>query len=517
MTEEASILIDMTERMAASNPRKLATVQDDERLDYGTLHDLVLRCVGAFRSRGLKKGDRIGYLGFNSTDHIIALQAALRMGAVMVAINWRLVAREVAYIAADAGLSLLLTEAERVPLAPDGVSVILVDNAHAGTPCFRDWITGFAPDATIADIALSDAAIQLYTSGTTGHPKGAVLMYGNFNASNRQGTLIGERWAETFDDDVTLVASPQFHIAGTGWIITSLNAGATAVLLAKPEPGNIMEAVAEHGITKMFAVPALLNMMLGHPHAGHVDLSSVRALLYGASPIPLDVLKRSMALYPNAAFIQMYGATETTGTVCYLPPEDHDVAGTKRMLGCGKPYPEVELRIVGEGDRDLPVGEVGEVLIRAPMVMSGYHNLPEATTKALLGDWYRTGDAGYCDEDGYLYLFDRVKDMIVSGAENIYPAEVENALHEHPEVRDCAVIGVPDEKWGESVMAVVVRTPGSTLEGPELIAFARERIAGFKIPRQVTFTDELPRNPSGKILKRELRKPYWPEGGRNIG
>jgi long-chain acyl-CoA synthetase len=213
----------------------------------------------------------------------------------------------------------------------------------------------------------------------------------------------------------------------------------------------------------------------------------------------------------------MYGATETSGTIVYLPPEDHHANGTARMAGCGKPFPEVELRIGDAEGNPLEPRQVGEVLVRSPLVMSGYHKLAEATRTAFVnGDWYRTGDAGYLDEDGYLYLYDRVKDMIVSGGENIYPVEVENALHEHPQVRDCAVIGVPDDRWGEAVKAVIVPEPGTPPDPGALIAFARERIAAYKVPKSIDFANALPRNPSGKILKKELRRPYWPDDSRGI-
>lgn len=516
MTDARSALPDMTERAAAAAPAHMAAIMGDERLSYAELHALVLRCVAALRSAGIGKRERVGYLGLNSIDYVILLQATLRIGAVTTAINWRLVAREVAYIAADAGLALLVTERAFAPLAPDGVPVILVDGEHDGRSRFRDWISGFAPDAEMARIALTDDAVQLYTSGTTGHPKGAVLTHLSLTAAMRQGKAIAEPWATTDDSDVSLVAMPQFHIGGTGWTLAALNVGATAVILGKPEIADIIETVARERITRMFAVPAVLNLILDHPLAQDADLGSMRVMTYGASPIPLDILKRSMKLFPNASFVQMYGATETSGTIVYLPPEDHAIEGTPRMAGCGKPYPEVELRIADAEGNELPIGTVGEVLVKSPLVMGGYHRLEEATRHAFVDGWYRTGDAGYVDADGYLYLYDRVKDMIVSGGENIYPAEVENALHEHEQVRDCAVIGVPDERWGEAVKAVVVTTPGATVTEAELIAFARERIAGFKIPKSVDFADELPRNPSGKILKKELRKPWWPEAGRAI-
>lgn len=509
----------MTERGAAKAPRQVAMIAGDRRFTYEELHDLVLRCVGALRGIGIGPGDRVGYLGLNSIDYVVLMQAALRIGAVTVNVNWRLVAREVAYIAADAELALLVTEAERLQQITPGTvgRVMLVDAEHDGLPAFGDWVRGHDPDPDARPVRPEDGAIQLYTSGTTGNPKGAILTHGSLSAAMGQSKLIPEDWAGWADGDVSLIAMPQFHIGGTGWTVNTLNSGATGVLLGKPEIEDIIDAVERRGVTKMFAVPAVLAMILNHPRSKGADLRSLRVLAYGASPIPLDILKRSMALFPNARFVQMYGATETSGTIVYLPPEDHHVDGTARMAGCGKPFPEVELRIGDADGNPLAAGTVGEVLVRSPLVMSGYHKLDDATAKAFVaGGWYRTGDAGYLDEDGYLYLYDRVKDMIVSGGENIYPVEVENALHEHPAVRDCAVIGVPDERWGEAVKAVIVAEPGETIDPAALIAFARERIAGYKVPKSIDVVDALPRNPSGKILKKELRRPYWPDGGRAI-
>lgn len=517
---QSLLLASMTERAAANTPDQTAFICAGRTIRYGELHDLVLRCSTALETAGIKSGDRVGYLGLNSIHYVILMQAALRIGAVTVAINWRLVAREVAYIAADADLALLVTEAERLPQITPGSSgrVILVDAPHEGAPPFEEWVRSHAAAGDAREAAPEDPAIQLYTSGTTGHPKGAILTHGSLSAAMRQSKQIGEKWASWRPDDVSLIAMPQFHIGGTGWTLNTLNAGATGVLLGKPEIEDIIDAVERHGVTKMFAVPAVLAMILNHPRSAGADLRALRCLLYGASPIPLDILKRSMALFPNASFVQMYGATETSGTIVYLPPEDHHVDGTPRMAGCGKPFPEVELRIAdGEGNFLAP-RSIGEVVVRSPLVMSGYHKLPDASASAFFdGGWYRTGDAGYLDEDGYLYLYDRVKDMIVSGGENIYPVEVENALHEHPAVRDCAVIGVPDPRWGEAVKAVIVQEPGHEVTAEELIAFARERMAAYKAPKSIDFIDALPRNPSGKILKKELRRPYWPEDGRRIG
>ena len=515
----AELLLDgLTERAAARAPEHVALIQDEERLSYAALHSSVLRCVAALRASGIGPGDRVGYLGLNSIDYVIVMQALLRIGGVLVMINWRLVEREVAYIVGDADIALLVTDAERLSVANGLVPMtVLVDAGHDGRPPFRQWIAEFDEDAAMRAPAADDVAVQLYTSGTTGNPKGALLTHGSLSASLRQGKLSEQKWAEWNDHDVALVAMPQFHVGGTAWTLQTMSAGGTAVLLAKPDIDQILASVELHGITKMFAVPAVLGMMLDHPMAKTADLTSLRALLYGASPISPDILRGSMRLFPNAQFVQMYGSTETSGTIVYLPPEDHDVAGTPRMEGCGRPYPEVELRIIDTEGELLGPGKVGEVQVRSPLVMKGYHKLPEETARTLADGWYRTGDAGFLDADGYLYLYDRVKDMIVSGAENIYPAEIERVLHEHPDVRDCAVIGVPDPRWGEAVKAVIVARAGSSPTADALIAYARTHMAGYKVPKSIDFVDELPRNASGKVLKRILREQYWGEGQRQVG
>lgn len=511
-------LATLSEHHARLTPDHPAVIFGDRPLGYAEFHDRVLRAAAALRSAGIGHGDRVGWLGLNHADYLVLMQAAFRLGAVLVAINARLVAREIAFILADAGIALLVAEAAFLPTveqAAPGLDTVLVDAPHGGRPPFAAWCAAHAPDPLLGPVEPHDVALQLYTSGTTGFPKGALLTHANILGTIEKGALTGEAWSAWDEHDVCLVAMPLFHIGGSGWCLHALAAGATAVVLPRPDIAAILGAIERHRVTKMFAVPAVLLMILDHPAAADADLSSLTELLYGASPIPLDVLKRSMAKFPNAAFIQCYGATETSGTVVYLPPADHHPDGNPRMLGCGKPFPGNEVRILDAEGNALPPHAVGEIAIRSVSVMAGYHNNPDATAKAITDGWYRTGDAGYLDADGYLTIHDRVKDMIVSGAENIYPAEVENALHEHPAVRDCAVIGVPDARFGEAVKAIVVAAAPVTAD--ELIAFARARIAGYKVPRSIDFVAELPRNPSGKILKKELRRPFWPEGERLVG
>ena len=519
--QQFQTLAELTAAHAAATPDRAALVFEGRTLTYAGLDDRVQRTVAALRDAGVAAGARVGWLGLNHADYIVVMAACFRLGAVLVAINARLVAREIAFILSDAGIGVLIGEVQFLGVAEDartaaGVSaIILVDAPHGGRPAFGEWIAGFAPDAAMHPATPDDIALQLYTSGTTGFPKGALLSHRQLLGTIEKGRLTGEDWGHWDADDVALVAMPLFHIGGTGWALHALEAGATMVILPRPDIAGIVDTVARHRITRMFAVPAVLLAICQHLETAPADLTAMTEMYYGASPIPLDVLRRAMAAFPNAGFIQCYGATETCGTVVYLPPGDHDVAGNARMRGCGKPFPGNAIRIVDGDGIDLPPGEVGEICIRSVSVMTGYHANPAATAKAVHDGWYRSGDAGYVDTDGYLYIHDRVKDMIVSGGENIYPAEVENALHEHPAVADCAVIGVPDDRWGEAVKAIIVKRAEVTPD--ELIAFARARIAGFKVPKSIDFIDVLPRNPSGKILKKDLRAPFWPEGGRQVG
>jgi len=311
------------------------------------------------------------------------------------------------------------------------------------------------------------------------------------------------------------VAMPVFHIGGSGWGVVGLYHGARGVIAREFDASRVLDFIEQSGITKLFMVPAAMQFVVRQPRAREVDFSRLKYMLYGASPIPAALLKECIEVF-GCGFVQLYGMTETTGTIVALPAEDH-VEGLERMRSAGKALPGVELAILdAEGNR-LPPGEVGEIATRSGSNMVGYWNLPDATAKTLDSDgWLRTGDAGYMDKDGYLYIHDRIKDMIISGGENIYPAEVESAICDHPDVAEVAVVGVPDEKWGEAVKAIVVMKPGKQASASDIINFTRERIAGFKTPKSVEFIAALPRNASGKILRRHLRDPYWEGRERQV-
>jgi acyl-CoA synthetase (AMP-forming)/AMP-acid ligase II len=471
---------------------------------------------------GVAPGARVGYLGRNS-DHFYELVfGCARRGAVSVGINWRLAPPEVAYILEDCDAQALFVSEAFHGLAQEALRahgrdlpVVAMDEGHERWPPFAAWRDGQSDAAADVVVCADDVAIQMYTSGTTGHPKGVQLPHRCFFDLQSQppnGDMAWNRWTP---DDVSLVAMPSFHIGGVGYGIWGLYGGSRLVITPEFEPGETLEIIAREGITKTFMVPAAIRMCVQHPQAAATDFSTLEHVMYGASPIPLDLLREALATF-QCGFVQLYGMTETCGAATYLPPQDHDVAGNARMRSAGKPYPGVRLKVVDDDGREVPVRKVGEICIFSPANMTGYWNLPEATEQTLIDGYVHTGDAGYLDEDGYVYVHDRVKDMIVSGGENVYPAEVESALFGHPAVADIAVIGVPDERWGEAVKAVVVLAPGADAGEIELIGYARERIAGYKCPKSIDFIDELPRNPSGKVLKRELRKPYWEGMDRQV-
>jgi long-chain acyl-CoA synthetase len=380
---------------------------------------------------------------------------------------------------------------------------------------FEAWIEGCPAEDPGHVGRPEDICMQLYTSGTTGLPKGVMLSNANLSTAISEA---GHTFAIT-DDTVSLVAMPLFHIGGSGWALCAMSRGGRSVILRDVDPNVLLSLIAGEHITEMFVVPAVLMLLLATPAISSTDLSSLRFIFYGASPIGEDVLVRCMSAF-GCGFCQVYGMTETTGAITALQSHDHDPDGPRRALlrSAGQPHPHVEIRVVDpdSGD-DTALGLVGEIWTRSPYNMAGYWRKPDETARTVDADgWLRTGDAGYLDAEGYLYLHDRMKDMIVSGGENVYPAEVENVLLSHPAVQDAAVIGVPDDRWGETVKAIVVLVPEASLDAAGVIEHCRQNLAHYKCPTSVDTIDVLPRNPSGKILKRELRAPYWEGRERSI-
>lgn len=484
---------------------------------YAELDALSNRAANALIAAGIKPGDRVGVLAKGSDDFFILWMGAVKARACLNPVNWRLAPPEMAFILKDAGATSVFVGEDYasvlsaiLPESGDISLIVQFEPGHPRWPDFRSWIAQHPdtdPRLTPSD---EDDVIQLYTSGTTGLPKGVMLTERNYRALFDSAT---RQWARFEPGDSALVAMPLFHVAGANMGLLGLLQGARDVVMREADPGKILALIAQHRVRQCFLVPALINMLLQHPDLPNTDLSLFDNVYYGASPISEEVLKKAAEAF-GAKFTQLYGATETIGIGTNLPPDAHH---GRLLRACGVPSHGVEVRVRTDG-RDAAPEEVGEIEIRSLGVMKGYWNRPEATAQAIDADgWYKTGDAGFFDAGGYLFIHDRVKDMIVSGGENIYPAEVENALFSHPAIADAAVIGVPDERWGEAVKAIVVLKPGAEGDAAAIIAHCRERIAAYKSPKSVDFIQTLPRNPSGKVLRRELREPYWKDQARRVG
>lgn len=500
---------------AKENPERLAMREADRDQNYGELEQHTAQIATMLLAAGLKKGDRIAWIGKNSDLYFSLFYGAARVGIVMVPIGWRLAPAEWAFIVNDTRAKILFTgqgfEAAGEALAGqlEYVERVITDE-EARAMIAKANRMPFEPAGP------DDAILQLYTSGTTGNPKGAVLSNRNLFALRKHAEGSDQAYTKWDDDEVVLVAMPCAHIGGTGLGIMAVAAGLPALILPEFTPDAVFDAIEHGGVTRLFIVPAALHIMLQQPRCSTVDYSRLKYILYGAAPMPLELLRQCIKMF-NAQFIQVYGMTETTGSIVMLPPEDHDPNGNERMRSAGKALPGVELRVVNGDGTEMPSGEVGEIWTRSSNNMVGYWNLPDATQSTMTdGGWIKTGDAGYLDDDGYLFIHDRVKDMIISGGENVYPAEVESAIFGHPDILEVAVIGVPDDKWGEAVKAVCVPKPGAAVDTDSIIGWARERIAGFKVPRSVDVVAALPRNASGKILRKDLRAPYWEGRERQV-
>ncbi len=516
-------LVDAVREHARARPDKLAFRFEGRGTTFAQFDRHTDQVANALIAAGVQPGDRVAHVGKNTDVYFEALVGAMKARAVMTPVNWRLVGPEIVYIAQDSRPKVIFVGSEFIDQAREIVPqldprplMVAIEGGAPEWPSFDAWRNAAPAGPPDRSPEMTDVAIQLYTSGTTGRPKGAMLTHLSLVGLRQLPGREQPAWNTWSEDDIGLIAMPIFHIGGTGWGVTTLFNGATGVIAREFDPNAVLDFIERDRVSKIFLVPAAMQIVVRHPRAREVDYSRLQNILYGASPIPLDLLKECMEVF-GCGFVQMYGMTETAGAIVALPPEDHTPDGSPKMRSAGKALPGVEVAIVDEAGNRLPPGQVGEIAARSVANMAGYFNLPEATAKTIDAQgWLRTGDAGYMDAEGYVYIHDRVKDMIISGGENIYPAEVENAIFGHPKVEEVAVIGVPSERWGEEVKAVVVPRAGETIEPAEIIAWARERIAAYKAPKSVDVIDALPRNPSGKILRRELRAPYWEGRERGV-
>ena len=478
--------------------------------------DRIARLAGALGELGVTAGDRVAMLGRNSDRYPEYVLACWWIGAAVNPINIRWAPPEIRYALQQSGTRVLLVDdvfAPAVQRYTEDLDVVVHcgdEPALEGLLSYEDLIAEAdpVPDGRHGGDALAGV---FYTGGTTGFPKGVMLSHANMVIS-----CLGSQAADAIvtPGGRTLHAAPLFHLAGLTALNRQMLTGGAHVIIPMFEPVAVMEAIQRHKVSMALLLPVMIQMLVDHPDRDRYELSSLRSCVYAASPIPEALLKRAMAAFPSARFTQAYGMTETAPVATLLTSADH-IEGT-RLRSAGRAAPHAEVKVVGPDGTELPRGEVGEVVVRGGHVMSGYWDQPKETATVLKNGWFHTGDGAYMDDDGYLYIVDRIKDMIISGAENVYSAEVENAVAQHPFVASCAVIGVPDDTYGERVHAVVVLKPGRALTEQELRAHCKTLIAGYKAPRSAEFVAELPVSSTGKILKRELRKQHWQHQDRSV-
>jgi len=498
---------DVVREAASTRGGHVAIRHRERELTYAELDERSSRLAQALLAAGVRKGSRVAYLDRTAPEIVELLFATSKIGAVTVPLNWRLTPAELAVVLSDAQAPIVVVGASYEPLVEGlGSQLAAKPELIVVERGYEEWLAACDAVDPGAHAEPGDTVLQLYTSGTTGVPKGVLTTHRNLAAAAETSP----HWE--FDaDSISLTALPMFHIGGIGWTFLGLWNGATTVLVSEFVPEDVLNVVELQRVTNAVFVPTMLQLLTAVPGAAERDYSALRSIAYGASPITTPVLKAALRTF-SCSLYGIYGLTESTGGVVQLDPSDHDPDGPREHLlrAAGRPFPWVELRIADPATgAELAAGATGEVWLRAPNVTPGYFNRPQETAAALTPDgWLRTGDGGFVDADGYLFLTDRVKDMIVSGGENVYPVEIEEALAQHPDVAEVAVIGVPHDRWGETVKAIVVARAGSAPTADELIAFARERLAGYKLPRSVDFVNVLPRTPSGKVLKRELRDRF---------
>ncbi|SFR68047.1 Acyl-CoA synthetase (AMP-forming)/AMP-acid ligase II [Marinobacter daqiaonensis] len=503
-------------------PDKLATVYGGRRHTYREFVSRVARLAAGLRKLGLKEGDRVAILSLNSDRYAEAIYAIFWAGGVINPVNIRWSPAEIIYSLDDCDSSFLIVDDTFSPMVGplrEG-SKSLRTVIHAGdkeTPADTHSFEALIRDNRETDDALrsnDDLAAVMYTGGTTGKPKGVMLSHTNLFSNGLGSQAVASMPLRS----VTLHAAPTFHVAGTGLILQAVARHSTNVIIPMFEPRAVLEAIQNEKVIETFLVPTMLRMVLAHPEFDNYDLSGLQHMMYGASPMDSTLLNRARHAMPKASFLQAYGMTELSPTVTILTKDWHTDEGFRsgKMNSAGRPLPMVEIRIVDAEDKPVPHGTRGEIVARGPVVMQGYWNKPEQTAQALRNGWMHTGDAGYMDEDGFVYVVDRIKDMIVTGGENVYSAEVEEAVLQMPGVAQCAVIGVPDEDWGERVHATVVLQEGTEMSLDDLMAHCRTLIANYKIPRSLDVRDELPLSPAGKLLKYKLREEHWSDRDRKV-
>ncbi|MFH1872439.1 MAG: long-chain-fatty-acid--CoA ligase [Pseudomonadota bacterium] len=497
------------------HPDKIAVTDASGSLSYRELQGRVARLAGAFDKLGVQAGDRVAMLAHNSSRYVEYFLSAWWAGVVANPVNTRWSSAEIAYSLNDCECALLIVDDAFLPqvaairAACPGLKTVI----HAGSAATPDGVLGYEDVLAAADpvedrrCAGHDLAAILYTGGTTGFPKGVMLSHANFWCSSVA------RMAEipNYCDSVSLVVTPLFHVAGLGRLVNAMIVGGTCVMQPHFKPAAVLQAIAAHHVTDVVLVPSMIQMLLDDPAFDPGQIASLQRIVYGAAPISASLLDRVLDLMPWVEFIHTYGMTETAASVSVNPGSNHGAEGRAngRVRSAGRGGFGVEVKIIDGDGAEVARGTVGEIVVRGPAVMCGYWNKPEETRAALRDGWLHTGDGAWMDDEGYLYVVERLKDMIISGGENVYSAEVENALIRHPAVGACAVIGVPHTTWGEAVHAVVVPRAGMSVDADELREHCRSLLAGYKCPKTVEVRDALPMSAAGKVLKNALRRPFW--------
>jgi len=517
-------LTQLLRKAARERPQQLAIVDGDRRLTFAELAERSARFAGALHALGVAPGDRVGLLAHNSHRYAEFLMGTWWAGAVVNPVNTRWSMTEVAYSLDDCDTRVLLVDqhfaAAAATLPGRSASLRTLVYCGSGAPpagmLDGEQLLNAAQPASDAGRGFDDLAAVMYTGGTTGHPKGVMLSHRNLVVNALAAVAV---FPEPLDR-IGLVAAPMFHIGGCAqWLQLLVSLRARTVLLPFFDELRVLQAIEQERVSDTFLVPTMLKRLIEHPRFAEFDLSSLRTVLYGAAAIDETLLAAAMRALPGVKFQQLYGMTEAAPVVCALPPSMHAPGPqqARRLRAAGFPTAAAEIRVVDASGRDVPAGSAGEIAVRGPTVMQGYWNRPQETAAALVDGWLRTGDAGRFDEEGLLHIVDRLKDMIVTGGENVFSAEVENVLAQHPAVQSCAIIGIPDVDWGEKVHAVVVLRAGHTVTPQALLAHCRDRIAGYKCPRSVEFRTELPLSAAGKLLKYQLRAPFWEGQARRVG
>lgn len=510
-------------RNAKNHPHGIATICGERQQSYSQLHDRVARLAAGLHSIGVSQGDRVGILALNSDFYLEAMYAIYWVGAVVNPVNIRWSADEIAYALDDCQTRVLFVDDRFASLMPS----LLTRSESLQTLIFCG--EGDLPDNMLAFDRLIDQhppivdamrsgdelAGIFYTGGTTGFPKGVMLSHSNLytNALSAVIDNIASRSA------IALHVAPMFHLADCVFLNAHLMTASTNVIVPQFDPQQTLQAIEDQGVTHILLVPTMIQILVDHPGLYNYNLQSLQSILYGASPISPAVLERAMAAFPQVGFIQAYGMTELSPVVATLSAYHHSTKGRAKgdkLSSAGQANLISEVRIVDEQDRPVPTGVLGEIVARGPGMMLGYWNREEETETTLRGGWMHTGDGGYMDEQGFIFVVDRIKDMIVSGGENIYSLEVEAALDKHPAVTMSAVVGIPSEEWGEMVHAAVVFKPGQSCSREELSAHCKQLIASYKVPRSYSFEQFLPVSGAGKILKREIRNPFWTDHKRLV-